>query len=177
MADFLADDYCCEMIYATLVAWDMNSRGARMKDFDAFRVSLRNALPELKAVEAAVKKFNPSPDGRTATLDALVAAYRKLELMVTGGRLVSNSKCLHFMFPEVCLPMDGRNTLTFFYGNTHESANKFRAVLDFARDALLQAGDLSRHLDDEWNSTPMKMVDNVIILLATERRRAQRAGQ
>lgn len=69
---FLADNYCVEMVYATLVAWDMDSRRARMKDFFDFRVSLRNALPpprrpvEHHADEDGGQRDHPADVGRPA---------------------------------------------------------------------------------------------------------------
>lgn len=160
---FLGEDQCCELLYATLVAWDMNGRQARMKDFADFCTNLRHARPVLEAVEVTVPSFSFA-DG-AQTLNALGVAYQALSLMLSGGRLVSNAKCLHFMFPEVCLPMDRRNTLTKLYGNTNESLGKFREVLQFAYAAAGRARTWRRNLDNEWNTGVMKMVDNAILLL------------
>ena len=44
---FLSDDYALEILYATLVSWDMNSRGAKMKYFDDFKESIISATNEL----------------------------------------------------------------------------------------------------------------------------------
>ncbi|MCJ7795798.1 MAG: hypothetical protein MUQ56_03390, partial [Thermoleophilia bacterium] len=55
IADFLSDNYSLEMLYATLVSWDMDSRGAKLKYFDAFKDSVKLCLPELEAIENALK--------------------------------------------------------------------------------------------------------------------------
>ena len=141
----------------------MNSRQARMKDFTDFCTSLRDACRMLETVEATLPAF--SLTNTDVTLSALGSAYQALSLMQSGGRLVSNAKCLHFMFPEVCLPMDRRNTLTKLYGNTNESSGKFCEVLHIAYAAAGRAQAWEKHVDDEWNTGAMKMVDNAIILL------------
>jgi len=46
---FLADDYNAEILYATLVSWDMNSRAAKMKYFDDFRKNLISNIDLLVA--------------------------------------------------------------------------------------------------------------------------------
>lgn len=51
--------------------------------------------------------------------------------MKTGGKLVSNSKLLHFLFPSLLMPMDRANTLSDFYRNAGESINKFIEITKF----------------------------------------------
>jgi len=48
---FLISDYNIEMLYATLVAWDMNSRGAKMKYFDDFKKNILSCLSHLKEIK------------------------------------------------------------------------------------------------------------------------------
>ena len=159
---FVSSDYCLEILYATLVAWDMNSRKARMKDFNLFCASIRGALAELVDVQSAVEAFSYSDP--VLLLEALGNAYDRLALMVTSGRLVSNAKTLHFLFPDVAMPMDGTYTLNGLYGNTGESRQKYVEVMRFCFDVLRTIGKVDRHLDDGWNTTPPKLVDNAIIM-------------
>ena len=114
---FLSDDYNLEILYATLVSWDMNSRGAKMKYFDDFKETLVSNMRHLNELERCAIDFNPNDT--FSTLRCLEKTFPKLNLMESGGRLVSNSKCLHFLFPSLCMPMDRTNTLTYLYGNTH----------------------------------------------------------
>ncbi len=160
---FLSDDYSLEILYATLVSWDMNSRGARMKYFDDFKKSLLSAKRELCELESCILEFSPSAAEQCLTL--LQKAYSKLNLMETGGRLVSNSKCLHFLFPSVCMPMDGTNTLNYLYGNTGESVNKYIEITQLSFDIMQTPIDFDQFFDNHWNTTIPKMIDNSIILL------------
>jgi hypothetical protein len=94
--------------------------------------------------------------------------YNNLALMKSGGRLVSNSKLLHFLFPKLCTPMDTKNILYYFYGNTNESAHsvdKYIEITKFSFEIINKSENWSNYLDNGWNTTVPKMIDNAIILL------------
>lgn len=162
----LSDDYALEILYATLVSWDMNSRGAKMKYFDDFKNSLLSAKRELFELENCVLTFNPNSAQRI--LICLRQAFSELTLMETGGRLVSNSKCLHFLFPSVCMPMDRTNTLKYLYGNTNESENKYVEITEFSFEVMRATNNCRQFVDELWNTSIPKMIDNSIILLMNQ---------
>jgi len=108
VAAFLASGTCIEMLYATLVSWDMNGRGAKMKDYADFRNNLQGNVNAFQAVEVAANGFSWA--NRGAVVQALSSLYDQLMLMKTNGKLVSNSKTLHFVFPTLCPPMDRTGT-------------------------------------------------------------------
>jgi hypothetical protein len=163
---FLSDEYALEILYATLVSWDMNSRGAKMKFFDDFKKSLRSAKRELCDVENYASTFDANSPKQMLT--CLRQAFSKLTLMETEGRLVSNSKCLHFLFPSICSPMDRSNTLKYLYVNTNESENKFIEITDFSFEIMCETDNCRQFLDDLWNISLPKMIDNAILLLMNQ---------
>lgn len=163
IASFLASDYHLEILYAVLVSWDMDSRRAKLKDFADLKDNILGCMPALQALDRASKDFALAK--AHVLLDSLAAAFSRLALMQTSGRLVSNSKCLHFLFPSLCMPMDGMNTLQYLYGGTSESAKKYREISAFCFDVMAQPIDFEHYLDDQWNQTIPKLVDNAIILL------------
>ena len=160
---FLRSDICIEILYATLVSWDMNSRGAKMKDFEDFKNNLQSNIPAFQAVEAAARAFTWV--NRNAVVQSLSALYDLLALMQTNGKLVSNSKALHFVFPALCPPMDRTNTLQKLYRNTAESKNKFLEILEFTYDIIGAIQNPHQYLDHQWNTFETKLVDNAIILM------------
>jgi len=160
---FLASGTCIEILYATLVSWDMNSRGAKMKDFDDFRNNLQANANGFQAVETAANGFTWA--NRGAVVHALSSLYDRLSLMQTNGKLVSNSKALHFVFPALCPPMDRTNTLKKLYGHTAETKNKFPEVLELAYDIIGGIQNPQQYLDNQWNTYETKLVDNAIILM------------
>lgn len=163
IADFLSDNYSLEMLYATLVSWDMDSRGAKLKYFDAFRDSVKLCLPEFEAIENALKRSGQ--EASSDMLGLLKKTFLRMELMETAGRLVSNSKCLHFLFPSLCMPMDGTNTLQYLFGNTYESVDRYLHIVRFSFDVMRKPIQFDEYLDNNWNQSVPKLIDNAIIVL------------
>lgn len=159
---FLSSDYHMEMLYATLVSWDMNSRAAKMKYFDEFKDNIRSSLRRLTELEVWERGGNLNLAALTAILRSV---YDSLNLMKSGGKLVSNSKLLHFLFPNSYMPMDRNNTLSYFYGNTGESPNKYVEIIELSFEIMNMAENWGTYLDSNWNRTVPKMIDNAIILL------------
>ncbi len=162
ITSFLDNTYCMEILYATLVSWDMNSRGAKMKYFDEFVLNLRSCKDEFKTLDS----INQEPSFQSFPFQVLELTYEKLNIMKSGGRLVSNSKLLHFLFPRILMPMDRQNTLSYFYGNTNESIHKYLELVRVQFEIIAQKVDWCHLLDDKWNQTVPKLIDNAVILLA-----------
>ena len=162
LSDFIENDYNLEIIYATLVAWDMNSRGAKMKYFDQFK---ENIIELSSHFNKLWKKRLEEVDDIETILDTLSNVYDKLHVMKTGGKLVSNSKLLHFLFPHLLMPMDRSNTLVYFYKYTNESKKQYLDIVRWSHDMARKSGiDWAKYLDDQWNTTIPKMLDNAIII-------------
>lgn len=159
---FLRRDYHIEILYATLVSWDMNSRGSKMKYFDEFKANIVSCLNQFKLIENFEKNSNTDS---VRLISTLRNTYENLSLMKTGGKLVSNSKLLHFLFPKLFMPMDGMNTLSYFYGNTGESLNKYIEIIKLSYEIISRPENWENYLDNNWNTTVPKMIDNAIILL------------
>ena len=158
---FITCDYCLEILYAPLVSWDMNSRGAKLKNFGDFCQNLPMGLPQLLAVEQTIPRF--SLNNYQNTLQSLSIGYDVIDLMSTQSKLVSNSKCFHFLFPEICSPMDTTNTLKKIYGNTNESKSKYLEISEFIYNVIKQVQNTNQYIDKQWNTCPMKIVDNAIL--------------
>lgn len=163
ISEFLSYGYNLEILYAVLVSWDMNSRGAKMKYFDDFKSNLTSCHPELEAIEIKLENFYVAKGNEI--LGLLKNAYLNLELMETAGRLVSNSKCLHFLFPSLCMPMDRVNILQYLYNNTNESIEKYLDIIRLQFEVMQQPVRFEKYLDDHWNQSIPKLIDNAIILL------------
>jgi hypothetical protein len=163
ISSFISEDSNLEILYATLVSWDMNSRGAKLKYFDAFRESILSCLPECEAIEEKEKVFRP--EDTDDMLRLLKDVFIRMRLMETAGKLVSNAKCLHFLFPSLFMPMDRTNTLQYLFGNTTESEDRYLAAIKLSFEVMQAPVRYEDYLDDAWNPTIPKMIDNAIILL------------
>jgi len=154
-------DRYLELIYATLVAWDMNSRGAKMKYFDEFKSTiLDNRERFMQLLPYRLEAMSSGAFGEAKMLCGEI--YDNMHLMISEGRLVSNSKVMHFILPDLVMPMDRQNTLKFFFGHTNESKNNFMKILNCSFE-ITKRIDLSQFLDDQWNQSIPKIIDNAII--------------
>ena len=162
---FLSNDYNVEILYATLVSWNMNTRGAKMKYFDDFKQNILSCIRLFNSIDEYERNRNYNAANLVSILRDV---YENLHIMKTNAKLVSNSKILHFLFPNLCTPMDGKNTLTFFYGNTGESKNKFVEIVHLTFEIMTLDRDFNQYINGGWNKTIPKMIDNAIILLVGE---------
>lgn len=154
-------DRFIELIYATLVAWDMNSRGAKMKYFDQFKSSILENKERFKQLSSLrLEALSSATFGEVKML--LGQIYKNMHLMESSGRLVSNSKVTHFILPDLIMPMDRQNTLNFFFGNTNESDGYFLRIFGQSYE-IAKKIDLRQFLDEEWNLSVPKVIDNAII--------------
>lgn len=157
---FLKSDYHIELLYATLVAWGMHTRAAKMKDFEEFKCNILSCTNEFKQLENLSKPCDEM-------IPILQKVYENLKLMKGEAKLVSNSKLLHFLFPEVCMPVDGTNTLMYLYGNTNEDdlGKKYIEAIQFSFELMKVPMNWDDYLKGEWNTTIPKVIDNAIIML------------
>lgn len=162
LSSFIKHDYNLEIIYATLVSWDMNSRRAKMKYFDDFK---ENILQITNKLEELWRRRLEEVDDFETMLGVISDIYDKLHVMNTGGKLVSNSKLLHFIFPDLLMPMDRSNTLVYFYKYTNESKKQYLDIIRWSYDMTRKTDiDWPKYLDDKWNATIPKVLDNAIII-------------
>jgi hypothetical protein len=158
---FEESDRYIELMYATLTAWDMNSRGAKMNYFDGFKNSILANKERL--IQLSSERLETLQKGRIGEIKTrLEQIYTNLHLMESGGRLVSNSKVMHFILPDLIMPIDRQNTLNFFYGHTNELESYFIRIFDYSHE-IAQRIDLRQFLDDTWNLSVPKVIDNAII--------------
>jgi len=142
----------------------MNSRAAKMKYFDDFKYNLISCYNNFIEIEN-YQKLTIGYSTSSEIISLLKKVYDKLAIMKTNSRLVSISKMLHFLFPTLCMPMDGLNTLTYFYNNSNESINKYLEIVEFSFDIINSVDNWEQYLDNNMNSSAPKLVDNAIILL------------
>ena len=164
--DSLSDNYI-ELVYITLKAWNMNSRGAMLRDFSTFRNSIINCKSYFDDLQS--KDVDEPLESHRQTLKEL---FKKLKLTQNTSPLVTFSKTLHFFIPDLIAPIDRKYTLSFFKKNhrgTFQGDNQFSVFMDiqsaysiFARKHNLK--DLLKDsLYKNWNQNIPKIMDNLVI--------------
>lgn len=107
-------------------------------------------------------------------LEKLKTLFFNLDLTETKSKIVTFSKTLHFLLPELIVPIDRKYTLDFFYSNkqipTDKNKNKncekqFR-IFEELFNKFIERSDiynLNKYLDKIWHVAPTKVIDNAII--------------
>lgn len=164
-----------EYIYATLTSWGMHrmgKRGAKMHDFDVFNRSII-ALSDPIA-QAASYDCQSLDETKWAVLHDI---FWGLQVMATDIHLVGNSKVMHHLMPHLIPPIDREYTLWYLRGNTSIKNDMewewaiLRSVIEgfflpILADANYQQNAqawLHRQAEFPWDTSAMKIVDNLII--------------
>ena len=162
------EDNFIELVYVTLSAWNMNSRGAKLSDFQKFKNSIRinkNLILNL----SRYKLNNISEKDFDVTIKTCELLFESLNLVATDKpRLVTFSKTLHFLLPDLIVPIDRTYTLKFFYNNTNfikDLPNQFKKFSEIFTECSKFAfkAKLESRIDTNWNQNIPKVIDNLII--------------
>jgi hypothetical protein len=157
-----------ELVYVTLTAWNMNSRGARLADFDIFKKSI---ITNQGCIESLNKyRLNLLEESEIKiVINCLKYLYSKLALVdIKKPKFVTFTKTLHFFLTDLIPPMDRSYTLTFFNGHTNLPNNIDKQIKLFEyifREywRLAKNIDLYKQLDNRWNLNIPKVCDNAVI--------------
>jgi len=167
---FLNEPYNIELLYATLACWGMDDgtvgSGPRMRWFEEFK----NNIYDCEKYFIPLDSFKRHDWGSDKHLNYLRQAYMNLNLMQTNGLIVSNSKLLHFLFPDVLMPVDRRHILSWIYDGRMQidAVDEYIEVVKFSFDVMGQQINWEDYLNDNGNTTIPKLIDNVIWKLAEE---------
>jgi len=111
----LEKDSFCRKIYKTLEAWDMNKRGARLTSYDTFKKSLEyNKDCLIRLYKYKLHEINTN--NIMIITDLLKQAFLNLRVMESKRKIVGVSKALHFLLPDLIMPIDSKYTITAYYG-------------------------------------------------------------
>lgn len=157
-----------ELLYATLDAWGMNSRGAQLEDFSTFKKNILACKKYFKEINEIYLNQSRIENLYDSLENLLKILYENLRIMRSESKLISHSKLLHFLFPRMLMPIDGKHTLTWLYGNDGKSLNKYLEVIKFSFDVMQQNLRWTDYLNDDGNANIPKLIDNVIWKLAEE---------
>ena len=155
-----------ELIYATLIAWNMNSRRAKLNDFDAFeKTILDNKYLLIKLTD---KKLANIQDENVISIFSKLFVNLKLVDKTIKTSLVTFSKFIHFYFPELIVPIDRAYTCKYFGGSIPQDNNSqlkklFKIENEFLKYQQKMNKTLKKYIDKSWNLSVNKIMDNMII--------------
>lgn len=95
--------------------------------------------------------------------------FSDLELVNGKSSVIAFSKVLHFMLPNLIVPIDRKNTMRFFYGKKYSCfkslENQYQTFwnLETVFSEFVKRNKVSQYIDDTCNLNIPKILDNAII--------------
>jgi hypothetical protein len=167
--DAVADDAFADLVREVLGQWGVGTRGAQLVSAELFRAEFEKLAPRLEHLNhARIDDADLDPEQVESAVYDLIDS---ISLVTKYGepvknRLVSGTKALHHVLPNLVPPVDREYTQTFFgWHNPEFQYNPrecfkviFLALVEVARDV-----GLDRFRGDGWMSSPAKILDNAIV--------------
>lgn len=168
----LKEDDFFETIHLTLEAWNMDQRGARLNDIKTIKESILLNKPLL--IELYKYKMTILESLENETLVKIIRyiglVFRNLKIMESQRRIVGVSKALHFLLPDLVMPIDSAYTMIYFFGRNVYSNNPDKEFETFKSVYMdICHGVKKLNLTDSdvdgimWNASVPKLIDNAII--------------
>ncbi|AHF80187.1 hypothetical protein [Thermococcus paralvinellae] len=173
----LEDRGFLNILYASLVSWGMHNfrfqnKGPKLKPFEEFSANLRTPKVLKSLEELAGHSVEEFMDVET-TVTKLYRCLEPLDPIRTKTKIVGRSKLLHFLLPNLIMPVDWTHTMVHFHfgvtpKNEVERFIKVHRVLsEFVRnEECRQKMEELVRIDEKiggWNQTIPKVIDNLII--------------
>ena len=164
----LADEVFCLSLWAALASWDLIGLNARLVGLETFMLRVRaaaTAIDELTGLRLGEPEDSVLVAHLRPLLFNLAITQRRGDVRVATP-LVSGSKCLHHLLPNLVVPIDRRYTVPFLGQRSYFQADPIRCLAEAqtAFTTIARAVDLERYVNPErWHTTPTKVVDNAIV--------------
>lgn len=166
------DDAFLERLYATLTAWGlhrMGPRGAKLVEFGDLAGSFRQHREAISGLSS--RRIDLLRDDEVAPVAGEI--WRLIaELKIGSPRttIVSGSKALHHLLPDLVPPIDRAYTLRFFFGpkvvGEEEEEPAFQVLFPRFRDISVACIDeINKRLAKpaDWDTSITKVIDNAIV--------------
>jgi len=159
-----------KLAYQTLIEWGMDSRAAKLVDFQTFKDSVSNYTRELEEL-SSYRICDLNQERVNDLLSKIMVLFTGIRVMSSKCHIVGGSKTLHFLLPDLVMPIDRTYTLTFYYGKKDvcfptikKEINIFNRIFTDAYRLVQQLSLSQADVDGySWNQSIPKLVDNAII--------------
>ena len=162
-----------ELLYATLCSWDMNTRGAKLREFKDFKISIiENKEHIIKLQKYRIEELKES-QLNNEVFPQLENIFKNLKIANNKTQIVSLSKTLHFMLPYLIMPIDRRYTMSYLYGYDNYSDDwksefkTFKEIFSFFHEVTKNANIANLNnkslIRKRLNTSVTKILDNAII--------------
>lgn len=169
ITELIQDDEFTRTIYETLKLWNMDQQGAVLETYQTIKKSILDCHEYL--VELYDARLNEvTSKWLESAKDSLYLLFRDLKIMKSKRRIVGVSKTMHFLLPDLIMPVDGKYTMNALFGYnklsktaTTEFNDLFYILSRFHNIACKFELSLKDCNQGSWNTSVPKLIDNAII--------------
>ena len=152
------------LLYRTLKAWGIGQRGSKLVDLESFLFALANRADDVGSLEGwMLESPNLLIDSAISRTWSII---EKLDIVNNKNLIVSGTKTLHHLLPDLVPPMDRRYTQQFFmWENPQFQYNQkpsYRAMLQTFHQVAVAVRP-SRLIGPGWRSSTTKIIDNAVV--------------
>ena len=145
-----------------LRAWGMDNRGAKLQEAGKFAASVHKCKDDIAALEG--KGLAQINEDVTRELWRIIQEMKLSQSKYS--QIVTGSKALHHLLPQLLPPIDGGYTRPFFRiqsTQTKDSKYAFNLMLWYFAQ-IAQEVNLGRYVKTaDWATSESKLIDNAII--------------
>jgi hypothetical protein len=166
-ADAARDERFADSLAATLKSWAIGVERHSQSLAPGFREQVRSNSLAISGLEH-LRIDHPSIDAERAAR-RIWLIIRDLDIVrckdqPVERKVVSGTKALHHLLPDLVFPMDNEYTATFFGWNDFGSRPERRFKSVFVRvAAIARAVSPQQYVGEGWNSSISKVLDNAIV--------------
>jgi hypothetical protein len=168
----LESDAFIESLYRTLQAWGIGRRSSHLVPLPTFSWILRGKAQELSSFDGLSISDELAVDEVSG---ALWHSIENLGIVDNNTQIVSGTKTLHHLLPDLVVPFDRKYTQSFF--NWHNPEVQY-GQSDRFRESFLVFNRIGREVNPGayvgggWNSSRSKVIDNAIVAMLQEEEKA-----
>lgn len=159
----VTDDLFLTSLYATLKAWGIGQQASILSDFSHFAAELKRHRLALAALE---KYTIDNLENVAAVTKSVWQLIESIQIVENKSKIVSGSKALHHLLPDLVVPMDRRYTQVFFGWNVYQWQHNPETCFSEAFEAFVSIARAAtpRHfVGAGWRSSATKVIDNAIV--------------
>lgn len=158
----IADDEFLQSLYATLRARGIGFRESKLVPFEAFAVEIRRHEAEFVALDSL--RIDDGGLNVPHVGDRIWKLLDGLRIVENKARLVSGTKAVHHVLPELVVPMDRAYTQAFFRWQNPQFQYSQRDCFNEAFEAFVEIARLVHPVvGTGWRSSRTKIIDNAIV--------------
>ena len=175
VSEMVQDSMFLDYLYATLSSWGLHRMGdtsTKLVEYADFARSLQEKTQALLSLEK-YSLFKLTEEELELVNGLLTEIIETISISASSTQLVSASKTIHHLLPELVPPIDRNYTVRFFYGKGGSKqvplpyggdGRIFKEIFPiFHYIALQNKKEIMQTVGNGFHTSPTKVIDNAIV--------------